>query len=279
MVVLADGKTVGTIGGGCVEAEVRVRALQRLTSGGDKLFTFNLDHDHGWDDGLVCGGTMDVAVQIISSAKHADTFRTARDRLVAGESAELIIAVPDDHEQTVSFTCSLHPSPTLVIAGGGHVGAALAAVAHQMEFSITVIDDRPDFASVERFPMATRLIGAVETQLAKLQFNQQTYVVIVTRGHRRDALALAAVVRSDARYIGLIGSKRKIVKIFQDLQAQGVSADQLSRVHAPVGLDIGAVTPAEIAVSIAAQLVAARRGLVNQPALPMRLTPAQIARL
>jgi xanthine dehydrogenase accessory factor len=124
-----------------------------------------------------------------------------------------------------------------------------------MEFRVIVIDDRPDFASAKRFPTATLRIGPVETELAKLSLNQQSYVVIVTRGHRRDALALAAVVRSQARYIGLIGSKRKILKIFAELREQGVSTEQLSKVHAPIGYAIGAVTPAEIAVSIAAELI------------------------
>jgi xanthine dehydrogenase accessory factor len=119
----------------------------------------------------------------------------------------------------------------------------------------------------------------VETELAKLRIDDQTYVVIVTRGHRRDALALAAVVRSSAAYIGLIGSKRKIITIFQQLQAEQVSAKDLSRVHAPIGLDIGAVTPAEIAVSIAAELVAVRRAQADQPVLPMRLTREQLDRI
>jgi xanthine dehydrogenase accessory factor len=119
----------------------------------------------------------------------------------------------------------------------------------------------------------------VETELEKIQLNQQSYVVIVTRGHRRDALALASVVRSQARYIGLIGSQRKIITIFSQLREQGVTTEQLSRVHAPIGLNLGAVTPAEIAVSIAAELIAVRRGSVDQPVTTMRLTQSQIDRL
>jgi xanthine dehydrogenase accessory factor len=148
-----------------------------------------------------------------------------------------------------------------------------------MDFHVIVIDDRPDMASVNRFPSATIRVGTVEAELEKVRINQQTYVVIVTRGHRRDAAALAAVVRSPAKYIGLIGSKRKIIKIFSDLLEQGVSNEQLSKVHAPIGLNIGAVTPAEIAVSIAAELVAVRRESIDQPVSTMRLTKAQLGNL
>jgi xanthine dehydrogenase accessory factor len=279
MLVLADGKTIGTIGGGCVEAEVRTRALQQIIDGTDRLMSFDLNHDLGWDDGLVCGGVMDVAVQVIATAASASSYRQARDRLAIGEAVRLRISVPDNHQQLIHFELPIEPAPRLVIAGAGHVGEALAAVARQMDFAVTVIDDRPDYASPSRFPDTEVLIGPVETELAKLTINHQTYVVIVTRGHRRDALALAAVVRSDAKYVGLIGSKRKIVRIFADLSEQGVPAEQLRRVHAPIGLNIGAVTPAEIAVSIAAELIAVRRTSAAHPAEPMRLTPAQLQRI
>jgi xanthine dehydrogenase accessory factor len=279
MVVLADGQTLGTIGGGCVEAEVRTRALQLISHPSPRLLTFKLDHDLGWDDGLVCGGVMDVAVQVVGTAEQAADFRKARDQLAQGTPAVLQITVRDEHDKIAHFSSPLQPAPTLVIAGAGHVGAALAAIAGQMDFHVMVIDDRPDFASPKRFPGATLRVGAVEAELAKVQLDQQTYVVIVTRGHRRDALALAAVVRSQARYIGLIGSRRKIITIFSELREQGVSTEQLTRVHAPIGLNIGAVTPAEIAVSIAAELIAARRGSIDRPVTSMQLTPAQMNRV
>jgi xanthine dehydrogenase accessory factor len=279
MVVTADGQTLGTIGGGCVEAEVRTRALRLISDPCDRLFTFKLDHDLGWDDGLVCGGVMDVSVQVIGGPDQAASFREVRDRLALGIPADLQITVRDENDKIAQFSSPLEPAPTLVIAGAGHVGSALAVVASQMEFRVIVIDDRPDFASVKRFPSATLRIGNVETELAKLSLNQQTYVVIVTRGHRRDALALAAVVQSQAKYVGLIGSKRKIVKIFSDLREQGVTNEQLNRVHAPIGFSIGAVTPAEIAVSIAAELIAVRRGSIEHPITTMRLSREQIDRL
>jgi xanthine dehydrogenase accessory factor len=274
MLVLPDGQTVGTIGGGCVEAEVRTHALRQINEGKDQLLSFDLNHDVGWDDGLVCGGTMTVAVQVISSSANGLAYREARDRLAGGASGDLQISILDNR-----FSLPIEPAPKLIIAGAGHVGEALAAVARQMDFAVTVVDDRPDYASPLRFPNATILIGPVETELAKLQLNDQSYVVIVTRGHRRDALALAAVVRSNAKYVGLIGSKQKIVHILKELADQGVSADQLARIHAPIGLNIGAVTPAEIAVSIGAELIAVRRNQADNPSDPMRLTAAQIQRI
>ena len=279
MLVLADGQTLGTIGGGCVEAEVRTRALRAIANPSDQLMVFKLDHDHGWDDGLVCGGVMDVAVQVVSTSARARNFTEVRNQLTDGHLAGLQIAVSDEQGQIQHFNIPVQPVPTLVIAGAGHVGAALAAIAAQMDFQVTVIDDRIDFASIARFPHARLQIGTVESELAKIPLNSQTYVVIVTRGHRRDALALASVVRSSAKYIGLIGSQRKIIKIFAELRDQGVSNAQLSRVHAPIGLDIEAVTPAEIAVSIAAELIAVRRGKIYRPVAMMRLTSAQIDRL
>jgi xanthine dehydrogenase accessory factor len=275
MVVLANGQTLGTIGGGCVEAEVRTRALAQLNIGGSQLLSFNLDHDHGWDDGLVCGGTMTVTMQILNCDADAVAYRRARDQLIRQQATALSIDVQDETGDAHVFSLPMQPSPQLVIAGAGHVGAALAAMAALIDFSVTVIDDRPDYASAQRFPGAICKIGPVEDQLSKVQINEQTFVVIVTPGHRRDALALSAVVNSPAAYIGLIGSKRKIITIFQDLLAQNISADALARVHAPIGLDIGAVTPAEIAVSIAAEIISRRRGITVRPITAMRLSAEQ----
>jgi xanthine dehydrogenase accessory factor len=275
MLVYPDGGSTGTIGGGCVEAEVKTRALKLMLDRSDRLLAFKLNHDLGWDDGLICGGVMDVAVQIVANPAQAAVFRNATDQLSAGAVADLHISVPDERGQLVHFSVPLQPAPTLVIAGAGHVGTALAAVAHQLDFRVIVMDDRPDLATPERFPHAMIRIGPVESELEKLQMTMQTYVVIVTRGHRRDTQALAAVVRSPAAYIGLIGSRRKIITIFAELREQGVAPEQISKVHAPIGLSIGAVTPGEIAISIAAELIAHRRGSLGQPVTSMRLaTPA-----
>jgi xanthine dehydrogenase accessory factor len=276
MVVLANGKTLGTIGGGCVEAEVRTRALQQISIGTSLLLSFNLDHDHGWDDGLVCGGVMTVALHLVNNAHDASAYRDTRDQLVRGESAALRIALIPPGEEPQHFSLPMEPAPRLIIAGAGHVGAALASMARLIDFAVTVIDDRPDYASIERFPGAICKVGPVESELASIAIDTRTYIVIVTRGHRRDALALGAVINTPAAYLGLIGSKRKIITIFQELKSQGVSFDQLQRVHGPIGLDIGAVTPAEIAASIAAELIAVRRAVSGHHFGAMRLTADQL---
>jgi xanthine dehydrogenase accessory factor len=285
MVVLRDGKTLGTIGGGCVEAEVRTRALRLFDDApGARLLTFKLDHDYGWDDGLVCGGVMDVAVQVIASAAGAGNFRRAREELSAGRGVTVPVTVTDEMGKQSIFEPAFGPTPTLVIAGAGHVGAALAGVARQMDFAVTVVDDRPDLLAGERFAGCACLAansagGGIEGELSRIPLDEQSYVVIVTRGHRNDAAALRAVVNSDARYIGLIGSKRKVLTIFEDLLSQGVTREKLARVRAPIGLDIGAVTPGEIAVSIAAELVAVRRGAGERAAEAMRVTTALLNRM
>lgn len=275
LVVLPDGRTLGTIGGGCVEAEVKTRAMRSLAemNGGSRaqLLTFQLNHDFGWDDGLVCGGTMEIAVERLDSPNTLAPLRAALQTLNAGEAATIEVAATDEAGKTEHFAREIPPLPTLVIAGAGHVGQALATIAGQMDFRVTVIDDRPDMVSAERFPAATRVTGDIETELKRFRITPHTYVVIVTRGHKNDGRALAAVVRSPAKYIGLIGSRRKIVTIFRDLYQTGVPREMLGRVRAPIGLNIGAVSPAEIAVSIAAELIAVRRGAADQPAVPMRL--------
>jgi xanthine dehydrogenase accessory factor len=278
MLVLADGKTLGTLGGGCVEAEVRVQAQRLMSQSQSKLLTFRLDHDYGWDDGLVCGGTMDVAVQIISSPDSAAPFERILQTIEAGQTASLEIDVADEQMQSVKFEIPLSPSPRLLIAGAGHVGQALAEIAARLDFQVTVIDDRADCATAARFPGAHCIVGDIEKELANFAVNEQTYIVIVTRGHRHDGRALAAVLGSPAYYVGLIGSRRKVHTIFDDLHKQGFSHEALSKVRAPIGLEIGAATPAEIAVSIAAEMIAVRRGRSGQPAEPMKIPAVQLDR-
>jgi xanthine dehydrogenase accessory factor len=261
MIVLASGQTLGTLGGGCVEADVRTRALRLLSANGSAtLVSFKLDHDFGYDDGLMCGGMMDVSIQRLATQADAAPVVALRDQLRANTTARYTITVPDEHGAAQSFSIPFAPTPTLLIAGGGHVGQAIAALAHTLDFRVTVIDDRADIVSAERFPHATRLAGSIERTLAGQPLDPHTFVVIVTRGHRNDAAALSAVIRSDAAYIGMIGSNRKVRTILEGLLRDGVGRERLYRVHAPVGLEIGAITPGEIAVSVCAELIAARRG-------------------
>jgi xanthine dehydrogenase accessory factor len=278
MLLLGDGQTIGTLGGGCVEAEVRQQAIRLLHGGRSQLLTFKLDHDYGWDDGLICGGAMDIYVQTLVRASDAEHYKTARDALRRGEPAEISI-VYDVEGERKTFRETIDPPGKLLIVGAGHVGQALATLATSLQFHVSVLDDRADCASAERFPSAARHVADIEASLRGWPIDAQTYVVIVTRGHRHDGKALAAVIDSPARYLGLIGSKRKVKTIFQDLIAQGASLEKLLKVHAPIGLEIGAVTVPEIAVSIAAELVAVRRGRGGSAALPLKFDAGKLREL
>ena len=287
MLVTAAGGLLGTLGGGCVEAEVRQRAMRMLLTGDTaadvtaaagpaiaadqesaKPMSFRLDHDHGWDDGMWCGGILDVHVQLLSGEADARQFTDVAADLRAGKSSTL--TVPE-----IGFTETLEPSPPLVVAGAGHVAGALVPLAVSLGFAVTVVDDRPDVLLPKRFGPAKLVAGTIDLELAKLPIDARTFVIIITRGHHRDAAALAAVVGTPAKYVGMIGSKRKVRTILGQLAAEGVSRDRLARVHAPIGLEIGAVTVEEIAVSIAAELVAVRRA-EKHAGDPMKITRGEL---
>lgn len=251
--------TIGTLGGGCVEAEIRKRAFELLGRGESRLLDFQLNHDYGWDDGLICGGGMDVAVMPVATAAEAAQFRRVLEDIAAGCSASVVFRVAHAGARR-EYRVLVETEPKLVIAGAGHIGAHLARLCVDLEFDVTVIDDRADFANPQRLPPPIHvLVGDIEQTLRRLPLGPDTYAVIVTRGHNHDEQALSAVIASATKYVGMIGSRRKIKLIFDDLVAAGVDPAALARVHAPIGLDINAVTVPEIAVSIAAQLVAVRR--------------------
>jgi xanthine dehydrogenase accessory factor len=240
MLVFADGRTVGTIGGGCYESEAFWKARDAITTGRPALVRFDLNDDLAGESGLICGGQMDVFVE------------------------------------------PLTPSPHLYIAGGGHVGMQLGRAAAEVGFRIHVVDDREKFANADRFPAADEVaVDSIPDWLERAPLAQPAFIAIVTRGHQHDLSALRAAVAREARYIGLIGSRAKVTRIFEALRDEGLPADVLRRVHAPIGLDIGAVTPAEIAVSIVAELVAVRHGKLDAggldaEALTMRFTPPSV---
>ena len=254
-----NGKAEGTIGGGCVEAELKRRVLQMLVSQSSGLLTFQLDHDYGWDDGLICGGRLDVAVVSVANASQAAPFREAAAKIQRQQAAHLPLRV--DHDgKTIEYRLNIEPTLTLLIAGAGHVGAALAKLAAGLSFRVVVIDDRADLLDGTRFPAAIETVtGDIQDTLRKWPIDENTYVVVVTRGHVHDEQALHAVIDSPAKYIGMIGSRRKIGVVFDDLEDLGVARDNLARVRTPIGLDINAVTVPEIAVSIAAELIQVRR--------------------
>jgi len=218
-----------------------------------------LDHDDAYEDGLICGGRMIVAVMPIRPGDDLEPFEQALESARRRQPATLPIRVEHDGRR-LGYRLHLEPAPTLLIAGAGHVGQAVARLAVELDFHIVVIDDRGDFASPERFPPGSELIvDDIAPALSRFAIDPSTYVVIVTRGHRHDQQALEAVIHSDAAYVGLIGSRRKARLILADLKDGGVPADRLYRVHTPIGVLIGAVTVPEIAVSILAELIQTRR--------------------
>jgi xanthine dehydrogenase accessory factor len=260
--MLVDDAAVahGTIGGGCVEAEVRQRAFAMLAAGRSGVLRFTLDHDYGWDDGLICGGTITLAVAPIPAREALE--RIGLD-LAGRRAAALHLDVEgDDGEGAAAparYILHLPPRDRLLIAGAGHVGAALARQAQRLDFEVTVFDDRADLLERCGADGAATVSGEIAAALAAAPVDAATYCVIVTRGHRHDARALDAVVGRGARYVGMIGSRRKVKLIFDELRERGVDPAALESVHAPIGLDIGAVLVEEIATSIAAQMIAVRR--------------------
>ena len=156
--------------------------------------------------------------------------------------------------------------PTLVMIGGGHVGKATADLAHNLGYRVFIIDDRPEFSNTDRFPYAEQTVVAnYDAWAGDLDINVNSFVIAATRGHRYDDMALESALTTRARYIGLMGSRRKNMMIFQRLLRQGVSTERLKQVHAPIGLDIGALTPEEIAVSIMSEIIMVRRGGKGTP--------------
>ena len=166
--------------------------------------------------------------------------------------------------------------PTLIILGGGHVGKALAELAARLKFNIVIIDDREDFANPERFPEARQTIVAdFENAFDRMIIRENSYIVVATRGHRYDDQAVAAALETPARYIGLLGSKRKTLMIYKNLYQKGVPLEKLLAIKAPIGLDIGALSPEELAVSIMGEIIVAQRGGGGGP---MSLTETDIKR-
>ncbi len=209
--------------------------------------------------GMLDGGALDEAV--LSAAPEA--FRSHRVELLYLNSEGSRLSRQDTAKgPAYQVMIEVHEPPaTLLIIGGGHVGKALAAIGQLCGFSIEVVDDRPEFANAERFPEADRITcGRFEEVLRDYSIDANTYAVCVTRGHKHDETSLRLVADSPAVYVGMIGSKRRVRAVLQHLVEDGLSREAAARVHTPIGLDIGAETPEEIAVSIMAEIIQARRG-------------------
>jgi xanthine dehydrogenase accessory factor len=218
MVVYPDGRTMGTVGGGAVEADVIERARALVDSGEPTLLEFELTGEAD----AVCGGRMSIFLDLIAGA------------------------------------------PSVAVIGGGHVGQAVATAAGQAGFRVTVVDDRREVVSTDRFPTAERrLVGGAELLDGDLALDGSWFVVIVTRGHRYDKEWVRAVVDRRPAYVGMIGSAEKVRRTFDELEREGAPGEVLRAVHAPIGIDIGAETPDEIAVSVVAEMIAVRHGVTD----------------
>ncbi|HEY6957585.1 MAG TPA: XdhC/CoxI family protein [Candidatus Limnocylindria bacterium] len=305
------GRLTGTLGGGCVEGDAFVEAKRVIETGEHSLREYELTEDLAWDTGLVCGGTMWIAIEpgehalrfgerdllgdVLAASSggrpvalatmlkkrgreyepHGKLFvetdgtthgsvgmhdarvrEAAADALRQGTARTIVL--DDTHEVLIEPVLA---KPRLVIAGGGHVGFAIAKMAAMLEYEVTVIDDREEFASRERFGPGIDVVrmDMVEA-LRSLPMGWNTFVVIATRGHKLDVHCLREAVKRDVRYVGLLGSKRKTVLIAKFLRDEGVDEERIRRVHAPIGLDLGGRTPAEIALAVLAEMSMERYG-------------------
>jgi xanthine dehydrogenase accessory factor len=224
MLVFPDGRTVGTIGGGCYENDAFWKAREAIKARRPLNVKYELNDDFAQETGLVCGGQMEVFIEPVEA------------------------------------------SPDVYVFGAGHVGYWVAKMAHDVGFRVHVVDDREKFANTERFGEGIEVIVEdIPAWIEQHPLPPTAYAVIVTRGHTHDLDALRALAAQRLRYLGLIGSKAKVRRIFDELVREGASEESLKGVHAPIGLDIGAITPQEIGVSIVAELIAAKHGKTSEP--------------
>ncbi len=232
--------------------------MPMIASRQSAILKFRLDGDYGWDDGLICGGTIEVAVAPAPPAATLEAIASAIEQRQTTR-LDLDLCSGGMHER---ITLHIPSRPRLYIAGAGHIGQATARLAIELDFDVTIFDDRPDLLARFAEPLRT-VCGPIAQRLAEAEIDRQTYCLIVTRGHRHDAQALAAVLEriepgQEPQYIGMIGSRRKVAVTYEELESRGIARERLDAVCAPVGLSIGSQTVAEIAISIAAQLVQVR---------------------
>jgi xanthine dehydrogenase accessory factor len=267
-----DGRIQGTLGGGCLEAEIQQRAMQSLRTGESSTFDLLLDHDFGWDDGLICGGKVTGVIlpnaqrlgagfwQALASPAAELLWGVRRDFTLQRE--ELSSAAVSDRAEWI-YQEKISPPCALWIAGAGHIAQAVAPLALQLDFDVTVFDDRPALANHEYFPELVSLRLGLWEQLGAVPFPEvPAFGLIVTRGHRHDALVLKDWIHRPFRFLGMIGSARKARTIFEHFAAEQIAPpSELERVACPVGLKIHARSVMEIAVSILAQYIEKRAEL------------------
>jgi xanthine dehydrogenase accessory factor len=297
LLVTADGARFGTVGGGCLEADIMEQALDVCERRVPVCTSHTLNAELAGDYGLTCGGTADVFIEpVIPDPSLAALYAEAAAVVARGDRALLVTARvwPDGAPQKLLRTNeldlvvgdaarllvhadafdtmrnepllgdhavveSLVGAPRLVVFGAGHVGARICQAAAFAGWRVTIVDDRPDFADSARLPWAERVLVCDFGDVRAVAVAATDCVVIATRGHQHDALIASQVAPLRPRFIGMIGSRRKAALTAQALRGWGVADDDVSRIVCPVGLDVGADTPEEIAISVVAQLVAVRR--------------------
>jgi len=319
-----DGTSFGSIGGGCIEAEVWQEAQEVMQRGEGSVLHFNLTAEQLAAGGLICGGNIDILVEPLKEESlkiYQEVVRirqkggsgilatliSADDAIAKGDRSKVLVKISgekvgflfagEEFEQNIlkeaetllnekkpkvvtweskkkdsswkKMEVLLEPifsEPTVYIFGGGHVSQQLAPLTKTVNFKVVIIDDREMFANRELFPEADQvLVSEFEKCFDQLNIDETSYIVIVTRGHLYDGFVLEQAVKTNARYIGMIGSKKKIRTLYQDLMKKGIPKETLDRVYAPIGMDIHSETPEEIAVSIAAELIAVRKNLDISP--------------
>src|SRR4030043_2398135 len=310
--IKGDGTSVGSIGGGCVEAEDWQEAQKVMENGKGKILHFELTAEQLAEGGLVCGGNIGIFLEPLREDFLNIYQEAARIRQKGGSAilatlisiegdfpkweglkilmktsgekvgsllggAELekkvlseggvllkemkpkVLVLSNENRKMEILLEPVFSEPTVYVFGGGHVSQQLAPLAKRVHFKVVVIDDRGMFANQERFPEVNEVIvSEFEKCFDQLYIDDSSYIVIVTRGHLCDGFVLEQAVKTNARYIGMIGSKKKIRTLYQNLMEKGVPKEALDRVHAPVGLDINSAPPEEIAVSIVAELIKVR---------------------
>lgn len=285
MAVFSDGTVRGTVGGGQVEFLAQREAAEILKSGKTVLRSFNLAPEQINSIGMICGGSVTIYYQLLT-AEALPTLRQMLDALCADENSWLYLRVSEgvvtefrvvseaeaaqqpalyashavlQKGEPLTYTEPLVRAGRVYLFGGGHVGQALIPVLAGVDFRVTLFDNRPELAKVENFPAAEEVIlGDYENIFDKISFRESDYAVIMTPGHQSDFALLSQVLRHKLRYVGCIGSKHKIVRTQQLLREAGIDEERIQSVHSPIGLPILAETPAEIAVSIAAEMIECR---------------------
>ncbi len=262
MLVDENGRAFGTVGGSAIEYQAILEAAALLETDGCFIREFSLHSQATADLDMVCGGDMKILLQHIGPA-YTGLCHAAMDKIASGEAAYLVTELASGKMRLASefvedsgfFTQQVSGMGTVYVFGGGHVAQALVPLLARAEFSVVVLDDRPEFANAALFPdaMAAQLVDF--ERLEGMEINAHDYVVIMTRGHSYDQVVLGQMLKTPAQYIGMMGSRGKRAHIYANLLGQGHSQADIDRVHSPIGLPIQAETPFEIGVSIVAELI------------------------